>query len=111
MSNERNLHWFPIDSAIFSEAVVLKAAYWMSGAYIVEIRRDPASEHRILLGVGYPDRALTQDEVPKLELRLRRDLIDFRTREIVDAETRVVRELLVAKALAAVESLGRADES
>lgn len=97
MSAAERQHWISVDEGVFSEAVVLKALYWLSGRYVVEIRRDKSNQS-LQVGITSPSGAWTVDAAQAVEARLRRDLIDFRTREIIEMETRTVRELLVAKA-------------
>lgn len=92
-------HFIEVDEHVFSLDVVLKATYWLSGRYTIDIRRDPAKALTII-AARHADRPLTAEESAELEVRLRRELIDFRTRAIVEQETRTVRELLVAKAFA-----------
>jgi His-Xaa-Ser system protein HxsD len=86
-----------VDESVFPLDVVLKATYWMTGRYDVDIQRDEARGYlRVLIrGLAGP---LAAAEVLEAGRRLRRDLIDFRTRMLIDHETRVIRELLVAKA-------------
>jgi His-Xaa-Ser system protein HxsD len=88
-----------IDESVFPLEVVLKATYWLSGRYSVDIRRD-AERGLLLVEVTNSERSLTPAEQQDVQARLRRDLIDFRTRLIIDQETRTLRELLVAKAFA-----------
>lgn len=92
-------HVVEVDEQIFPPEVVLKATYWLNGRFIVDIRRD-ANRGLLLVRVGHSERALSPEETLELETRLRRDLIDFRTRAIIEQETRTLRELLVAKAFA-----------
>lgn len=97
MSVSPSQFWTTVDERVFSRDVVMKALYWLSARYVVEVKRGDSSGE---LSVGFRgiDSALTTEECAAVEARLRRDLIDFRTREIVEAETRTVRDLLVAKA-------------
>ena len=88
-----------VDESIFSIDVVTKATYWLSGRYAIDLQRDSA-EGTIVVGISPPDRDFADGEARDIEARLRRDLIDFRTRALIEQETRVIRDLLVAKAFA-----------
>ena len=90
-------HWVSVDERVFSEEVVMKSLYWLSGRYNVEVKREPGRAD-LVVGFRGTDRAMSAAECGELEARFRRDLIDFKTRAIVEAETRNVRDLLVAKA-------------
>lgn len=90
-------HWISVDESVFSEPVVMKAVYWLSGRFTVEVRRR-GSPPSLQVGVASPTGSWAAEAAAEIESKLRRDLIDFRTREIVHAETRAVRELLIAKA-------------
>lgn len=88
-----------IDENIYPEKVLLKCLYWYSDSYHVEINRVDQGWLQITLNA--------KDGVPveweRVSGRLKRDLIDFKLRQIVADETRTVRELIVAKAFACYE--------
>jgi His-Xaa-Ser system protein HxsD len=87
-----------IDRRVYSDAVVFKALYWLAGRYTVDVRELDTGT----LGVTIKSTSEVMDDewTAKIEARLTRDLIDFRTRQIVTDETRSIRDLLVAKAFA-----------
>ena len=58
MSAEERQHWIAVDGGVFSAAVVMKAAYWLSGRYVLEIRRE---RQRMLTGETVD--VLEEDEV------------------------------------------------
>jgi His-Xaa-Ser system protein HxsD len=99
MSGAPQWHAIEVDESVFSLDVVTKAVYWLSGRYTIDLRREPA-RNAIVVRVAHSDRPLSGEEQRDVESRLRRDLVDFRTRAIVDQETRTLRDLLVAKAFA-----------
>ena len=99
MSESSEWHTIEVDESVFSLDVVTKAVYWLSGRYKVDLRREPA-RGAIVVRVAHSERPLSAQEQGDVESRLRRDLVDFRTRAIIDHETRTLRELLVAKAFA-----------
>lgn len=88
-----------LDAALYSEAVVFKCFYWYGSDFDVVI--DRATDERSLVVALTPRRcALTHDALQALVSRVKRDLVDFKTRDIVARETHAIRELLVAKAFA-----------
>jgi His-Xaa-Ser system protein HxsD len=99
MSDAHRWHAIEVDESVFSLDVVTKAVYWLTGRYVIDLRRDSA-RNLVVVRVAHSDRTLSDDERRDVESRLRRDLVDFRTRAIVDKETRMLRDLLVAKAFA-----------
>ena len=97
MSDAGYWHTVLVDEDVFPLEVVLKATYWLSGRFDVQLGRN-AERRAISIALAKLHGPLTPTEAHELEVRLRRDLIDFRTRAIVEQETRMIRELLVAKA-------------
>lgn len=90
-----------VDSSLFPEPVLVKALYWMGDRFSVTMERRPdsAAIDVTFRAVGHlPDWSA-------VEARFRRDLIDFRTRQLVADETRSIRELIAAKAFAAMDPL------
>jgi len=85
-----------VDESLFPFEVVLKSVYWLSGRFSVEVTRP--KEGRLQVLVRPIDDQATDWNSAELEHRIRRDLIDFRTRVLIDQETRTIREILVAKA-------------
>jgi His-Xaa-Ser system protein HxsD len=92
-------HVVEVDEQVFPLEIVLKASYWLTGEYEVDIQRN-ADRRLVVIRVRRAAAALSPDERVQLEAHLRRDLVDFRTRAVVESETRTLRELLVAKAFA-----------
>ncbi|MBC7000608.1 His-Xaa-Ser system protein HxsD [Cytophaga sp. FL35] len=79
---------------VYTIDVVYKCFYWYSGKYSVTINEGLSTiEIDLELGEGI-------QKVDGLIKRLKIDLIDFKTRDIVSKETVNIRELLVAKAFA-----------
>lgn len=88
-----------VDESVFSETIVLKASYWHTSEHAVSIQRLAGSNELVVQFT--PSRVSFDEETMRaLVARFSRDLIDFRTRQIVGEETRIIRELLVAKAFA-----------
>ena len=85
-----------IDSALYNEDVIYKAAYGLSGKYVFRIS---------LAGKSYEievskkdDSVFLQPEKDEFENFFSQSLIDFKTRSIVMKETQNVRDLIIMKA-------------
>ncbi len=87
-----------VDAAVYTQDVLHKCFYWYGNTYSIDIDHDSENTYKVSL------RPLAGGNLPEeLEVicdRIKRDLIDFKLRDIVTKETRVIRELLVAKAFA-----------
>jgi His-Xaa-Ser system protein HxsD len=88
-----------LDSALYSEAVVFKCFYWYGKDFDVTIEKVNSGQELTVTLIPHRS-TLTVEELERLHSRVRRDLIDFKTRDIVARETRAIRELIVAKAFA-----------
>lgn len=91
-----------VDLGLYSEAAVFKWLYWCGARFDAQVER--ASDGNSLTVVLSP---LASDgasvDWATLTGQLQRSLIDFQTRQLVAEETKVIRELLVAKALDAMD--------
>ncbi|SFO54897.1 His-Xaa-Ser system protein HxsD [Chitinophaga sp. YR627] len=88
-----------VDESIYPEKVLLKCLYWYSDTWQLEI--DRVHQGRLQITIHAKDDAIVAWE--PVSARLKRDLIDFKLRQIVADETRTIRELIVAKAFAYYE--------
>ena len=85
-----------VDADIYSESVVLKCIYWLTDIYSPEIKR---KENSFVITIHKNDQSeFSSEEENNLKSKINQGLIDFKLREIVDKETRNIRELLIAKA-------------
>ncbi len=84
-----------IEKDIYNEDVLHKCFYWYGGNFDVDI----SSYSEGIFSVRLKPTSETQDLNITVE-RIRRDLIDFKLRDIVTKETKTIRELIVAKAFA-----------
>ncbi len=84
-----------IEREIYNEEVLYKCFYWYGAKFNVEIGIN--SSH--FFEVRLQPRAESEDLRSTLE-KVKRDLIDFKLRDIVTKETKTIRELIVAKAFA-----------
>ncbi|HTN19759.1 MAG TPA: His-Xaa-Ser system protein HxsD [Pelobium sp.] len=87
-----------LQKSLYAEKVLYKCFYWYGGSFNVDIKDYSDVEFLVLLK--------PKEEVKEIQPiidKIKRDLIDFKLREIVAKETQVLRELLVAKAFANFE--------
>ncbi|TMI63707.1 MAG: His-Xaa-Ser system protein HxsD [Bacteroidetes bacterium] len=83
-----------IDSTLYSADVIHKCFYWYGNRYSVDISRKESLFTIELANIA------EEDDMQKLIQKIKKDLIDFKTREIVSVETKNIREILIAKAFA-----------
>jgi His-Xaa-Ser system protein HxsD len=83
-----------IDKSQYSTQVVHKCFYWYADKYSVHIREE-GNSHIINLS-----NSVMNNDLDLILNKVKNDLIDFKTREIVNLETKNIRELLIAKAFA-----------
>lgn len=88
-----------IDGGLYNEAVVFKCFYWLCRDLKVEISGD-GTEFKVIIRPKNTDTILDWENL--LE-KIRQGLIDFKLRDIVNQETKTIRELIVAKAFAHYE--------
>jgi His-Xaa-Ser system protein HxsD len=82
------------DPNLYSSEVLHKCFYWYAEQYSVTIQKDnQLFIVKIVSKINDPDFDL-------LIIKLKTDLIDFKTREIISLETKNIRDLLIAKAFA-----------
>lgn len=84
-----------IEKEIYSVDVLFKCFYWYGANFTIEIEDFSPTLHLVLLKSN-------NGEFDKEHLieKIKRDLIDFKLRDIVNKETKIIRELLIAKAFA-----------
>jgi len=84
-----------IDENLYSQEVLYKCFYWYTKNFDVTIECIANSKWLVRL------ESLKEafDFTPIIH-KIKRDLIDFRLREIVSNETKAIRELMIAKAFA-----------
>lgn len=92
-----------VDKRIYSDSVISKAVYWLSGDFsIVRHLIDDSLEE--ITATALPDVAEAE-----FETRLMQSLNDFKLRQIVADETRDIKTILYAKAFAEDEDLTEED--
>jgi His-Xaa-Ser system protein HxsD len=84
--------------AIYSLEVLHKCFYWYGERFTVDIEIE--SNEKGVVRLIPKEKTQNEEEFKLLSEKIRTDLIDFKTRNIVTKETRNVRDLLIAKAFA-----------
>lgn len=95
-----------IDGTMFSREVVLKCLYWFGDKFHTNVELQDHSTYSITLR-PLDNANLKNEDLEFYLQKLERDVVDFHLREIVNKETKNIRDLLVAKAF----SNGEFDES
>lgn len=92
-----NSVFFGIDTKIFNECVISKTLYWLSGDFIVYLE---GSGNKLKVKLEKKEGDINNEELILLKTRINQDLIDFKVRDIVNHETKNIREILLVKAFA-----------
>ena len=94
-----------IDGNLYSQVVVTKCLYWLTGKYLIDI---VSKGNNYIVSISKLDlNDISESEEQEINSKISRDLIDFKLREIINKETHNIRELLIAKAF----SHGQFDEN
>lgn len=94
IQNDSTTFELHIDSAMYNTAVLHKCFYWYSDKFSIDIDRQ--KENTIVTLSNVPEDLVFEEVLVKIK----KDLIDFKTRDIVATETSSIRALLTAKAFA-----------
>jgi His-Xaa-Ser system protein HxsD len=88
-----------LDAALYTDAVVFKCFYWYGRDFDVVITHT-TDMGGLLVSLTPRGSPLSPEATEAVVARVKRDLVDFKTRDIIARETQAIRELLVAKAFA-----------
>ncbi|GGC50080.1 hypothetical protein GCM10011386_47940 [Parapedobacter defluvii] len=83
-----------VNRELYGEKVIHKCLYWWAARLSVDFDKDDTS---FVITLSDPTESLNLKDVIA---SMKRDLIDFRTREIITDETKHIRAMLIAKAFA-----------
>lgn len=83
-----------IDGKLYSVEVIHKCFYWYGDKFSVDIKVEGDFFVIDISELG------NEGTIEKIFAKIKNDLIDFKTREIISTETKNIRDLLVAKAFA-----------
>lgn len=91
-----------VDSNLYPESTIYKCFYWYTGDYEVIIEKGLNAEY--IISLSQITTKLYPNAIDTLLRKIQKDLIDFKLREIVQKETAMVRQLIIAKAFANFDS-------
>lgn len=83
-----------LEKSLYNADVLYKCFYWYSTDYAIDIMDDSPKCHLVKI------KLIDKDCVEPLISKIKKDLIDFKLRDIVTKETKNIRELMIAKAFA-----------
>ncbi len=87
-----------VDANIYTEDVLYKCFYWYGANFNVEINKLTIDSFQIRLQLKVQQKI--NESLNYLSDKIKRDLIDFKLRDIITKETKNIRDLIVAKAFA-----------
>lgn len=87
-----------IDLNVFNNAVITKTLYWIESDYFVFWNTLNDNKENIIL--EKKNSPISDKEFLKLKNQINQSLIDFKTRDIVNQETKNIRDILYIKAFA-----------
>ena len=93
-----------IDRRIYSDSIISKAIYWMSGDYTIV--RELIDDNTESLSITVNSTNITEDTIKPVLMKV---LNDFKLRQIVAYETRDIKTILYAKAFAEDDELSEDD--
>jgi len=85
-----------IDIGVFNDSVITKTLYWLQSEYFNFL--NSLSDKILNIILEKKDGPITEDEFFKLKCQINQNLIDFKTRDIVNRETKNIRDILYVKA-------------
>lgn len=83
-----------VDSGLYGEEVIHKCLYWWGDKLSIDLEKDNAN---FIVTLSDASEKLNLEDVI---LKIKVDLLDFKTREIIVKETKDIRAMLIAKAFA-----------
>ena len=95
---ENNTYIVIVDKEVYGLDVLHKCFYWYTGDFDLDISNDGEKQFVITL-----ESKNELQDYDLLKAKIKRDLIDFKLRDIITKDTQTIRELIVAKAFANYE--------
>jgi len=87
-----------VDNSIFNEQIILKMTYWFTEEYCFYWKSKSDNEQTILFEKKQGN--ICPQEYKLLKEKVNQLLIDYRNREIINQETKNIRDILYIKAFA-----------
>jgi His-Xaa-Ser system protein HxsD len=94
-----------VDSNVYDINVIHKCFYWYGDRFDVDIQM---MSEEILITLEGKKEVISDAYWETVSSRIRRDILDFKTRDVVTRETQNVRDLIIAKAFAFSDELDSA---
>lgn len=88
---------FQIDTQLFNDAVITKSLYWLGNDYIIYQKNSGRIRN---VTIEKKTKEFSDSDLIDLKSTINQNLIDFKTRDIVNQETKNIREILLVKAFA-----------
>jgi His-Xaa-Ser system protein HxsD len=85
-----------VDSDMYNIDVIHKCFYWYSSDFNVDI--DKILNNKFQIKIIPKENQSSNEDLNKIVEKVKKDLIDFKLRDIITKETKTLRELLIAKA-------------
>lgn len=86
-----------VDTNIYNERVIIKSLYWLSEKYVLYQSLD---DNIFTIKIETDKEYWTPSDVEDVKKKLCQNLIDFKTRDIINQETKNIRQILFIKAFA-----------
>jgi len=98
IKNKNNIIFIKLDATIYDVEMLHKCFYWYTEDFIVEITKKRNIVEIQLSKKESSDIKVSGNEYEKIINKIKNDIIDFKSRDIVTKETKNIRDLLIAKA-------------
>lgn len=85
-----------IDISIFNENVIAKVLYWLSSEYITYWKKANTNEQ--IISLEHKHIPVTLETFTSLKEKVNQLLLDFKNRDIINQETKNIRDILYIKA-------------
>lgn len=88
-----------VDTAIYNDTVISKTLYWHSESFVI-LRENCGNGMQSITFTKKDDSIIPDNELLKIRYKLSQDFADFKNRDIINAETKNIRDILFIKAFA-----------
>ena len=90
-----------VDAKIYNLDMIHKCFYWYTDNYIVEI--DEKKDKIVVTLSPKEETKIEENQFSTISKKIKNDIVDFKTRDVITKETKTIRELLIAKAFYPIE--------
>ena len=90
-----------VDAKIYDHDMIHKCFYWYTDNYIVEI--DEKKDKIVVTLSPKEETKIKENQFSTISKKIKNDIVDFKTRDVITKETKTIRELLIAKAFYPIE--------